>query len=126
MKKFLRVLLSVVCGLAVLYMVDRILLFFSLPFFEFIGLSGILRLVLGNTLPVAAAALAADAVGGRRPRRIVAVICLLGAALYLLVGVAVLAGMTEGDPSLAVQALAAGALGAVTSLWALPGRSIKA
>ena len=118
MKKFLRVLLGVVCGLAVLYMVDRILLFFSLPFFE--------RLVLGNTLPVAAAALAADAVGGRRPRRIVAVICLLGAALYLLVGVAVLAGMTEGDPSLAVQALAAGALGAVTSLWALLGRSIKA
>ena len=53
-------------------------------------------------------------------------ICLLGAALYLLVGVAVLAGMTEGDPSLAVQALAAGALGAVTSLWALLGRSIKA
>ena len=33
MKKFLRVLLGVVCGLAVLYMVDRILLFFSLPFF---------------------------------------------------------------------------------------------
>lgn len=126
MKKLLRALLGVVCGLAALYMVHRILLFFSVPFFEFAGLSGMLRLVLGNILPVAAAALAADAVGGRLPRRIVAVICLLGAALYLLAGASVLAGMAEGEPALAVQALAAGALGAVTSLWALLGRSIKA